>query len=258
MTPSVRLFDLSGKTALVTGASVGIGNYAARGLAAAGARVCLVSRSAADCADAVAEIVAAGGDAFHIPADLSSPAEIGRLAAEFADREPALHILVNNAGRMIQAPLEEFDADQWDAVVDLDLRAPFLLTQALLPALAKAADLDDPARVVMIGSVDGIKAPFLDTYPYPAAKAALHQLTRHLAKVLGPRGISVNAVAPGAFPSRTAAPVLAEHLQDFIDVTPLARIGRPDDIAGTIVYLTSRAGAFLNGSVLVLDGGLTA
>lgn len=249
------LFDLTGKSALVTGASVGIGNYAARGLAAAGARVCLVSRSAEDCAAAAAEI---GGDAWYLTADLSVPEEITRLAAEFTEREPALHVLVNNAGRMIQAPFEEFTVEQWDAVVDLDLRAPFLLTQALLPALSKAADLDDPARVIMIGSVDGIKPPFLDTYPYPAAKAALHQLTRQLAKVIGPRGIAVNAIAPGAFPSRTAAPVLAEHLQDFIDVTPLARIGRPDDMAGTVVYLAGRAGAFLNGSILVLDGGLTA
>ena len=252
------LFDLAGKTALVTGASVGIGNHIAHGLATAGAKVCLVSRNAEDCAVAVKEIENAGGQAFYLTADLSVPGEIARLAAEFAEREPSLHILVNNAGRMIQAPLEEFTVEQWDAVVDLDLRAPFLVTQAFLPLLSKAADPDDPARVIMIGSVDGIKPPFLDTYPYPAAKAAIHQLTRQLAKALGPRGISVNVIAPGAFPSRTAAPVLAEHLQDFIDVTPLGRIGRPNDLAGTIVYMTSRAGAFLNGSILVLDGGLTA
>lgn len=252
------LFDLTGKTALVTGASVGIGSYIAKGLAAAGARVCIVSRNAADCEMGVRQINDVGGDAFYLAADLSDPREIQRLASEFAAREPALHILVNNAGRMIQAPLEEFTAAQFDAVVDLDLRAPFLVTQSFLPLLKQAADLDDPARVIMIGSVDGIKPPFLDTYPYPAAKAAVHLLTRQLAKTLGPQGISVNAIAPGAFPSRTADPVLAEHLQDFIDVTPLARIGRPDDIAGTAVYMASRAGAFLNGSVVVLDGGLTA
>jgi NAD(P)-dependent dehydrogenase (short-subunit alcohol dehydrogenase family) len=253
-----RLFDLAGKTALVTGASVGIGNYIATGLAAAGARVCIVARTSADCEAVVRRIEDSGGDAFHLTADLSDAVEIERLAAEFAAREPALHILVNNAGRMIQAPLEEFTAAQWDAVVDLDLRAPFLVTQAFLPLLRQAADLDDPARVIMIGSVDGIKPPFLDTYPYPAAKAAIHHLTRQLAKTLGPQGISVNAIAPGAFPSRTADRVLAEHLQDFIEVTPLARIGRPDDIAGTAVYMSSQAGAFLNGAVIVLDGGLTA
>lgn len=253
-----ELFDLTGKTALVTGASVGIGNYAARGLAAAGARVCVVARNGEDCSLAVKEIAAAGGDAFFLTADLAVPGEITRLAAEFAAEESQLDILVNNAGRMIQAPLEQFTVEQWDAVVDLDLRAPFLITQAFLPLLLKAADPDDPARVIMIGSVDGIKPPFLDTYPYPAAKAALHHLTRQLAKTLGPKGITVNAIAPGAFPSRTADPVLAEHLQDFLDITPLGRIGRSDDIAGTVVYMASRAGAFLDGSVLVLDGGLTA
>jgi NAD(P)-dependent dehydrogenase (short-subunit alcohol dehydrogenase family) len=251
------LFDLTGKTALVTGASVGIGRMLAQGLADAGARVCIVSRSAGDCAKTVAEIEASGGVAFTIPADLSDPAEITRLASEFAEREPCLHILVNNAGRMIQAPIEEFPIEAWNAVMDLDLRAPFLVTQALIRSLEAAASMEDPARVVNIGSVDGIKPPFLDTFPYPAAKAALHHLTKHLALVLGPRGISVNAIAPGAFPSRTADPVLDIHLEDFIDKTPLARIGRPDDMAGTIVYMTSRAGSFLNGAVVVLDGGLT-
>jgi len=159
---------------------------------------------------------------------------------------------------MIQEPLESFTVEQWNAVVDLDLRTPFLMTQAFLPDLLKAADLDDPARVINIGSIDGIKPPFLQTYPYPAAKAALHHLTKQLSGTLGPRGISVNAIAPGAFPSRTADPILAEHLQDFIDITPLARIGRADDMAGTIVYMASRAGSFLNGSVIVLDGGIAA
>jgi NAD(P)-dependent dehydrogenase (short-subunit alcohol dehydrogenase family) len=252
------LFDLTGKTALVTGSTVGIGRMLAQGLADAGARVCIVSRNAEDCATAVKEIVDGGGDAFAIPADLSEPSELVRLAGEFAARQPALHILVNNAGRMAQAPLEDFTVEQWDQVMDLNLRAPFFLVQALLPALLAAADPDDPARVINIGSIDGIKPPFLDTFPYPAGKAALHHLTRQLAKTLGPRGISVNAIAPGAFPSRTADPILETHLQAFIDLTPLARIGRPDDMAGTVVYLASRAGSFLNGALIVLDGGLAA
>jgi NAD(P)-dependent dehydrogenase (short-subunit alcohol dehydrogenase family) len=252
------LFDLSGKVALVTGSSVGIGRMLAQGLADAGARVCIVSRSAEDCATAVAEIRDGGGEAFAIPADLSDPAEITRLAGVLASREPQLDILVNNAGRMAQASVEDFTVEQWDDVMDLNLRAPFFLTQALLPLLTAAADLDDPARVINIGSIDGIKAPFLDTFPYPAGKAALHHLTKQMSKTLGPRGISVNAIAPGAFPSRTADPILETHLQAFIDITPLARIGRPDDMAGTVVYVASRAGSFLNGSVIVLDGGLAA
>ncbi len=252
------LFDLSGKVALVTGASVGIGRMLAQGLADAGARVCIVSRNAADCERAVAQIVDGGGDAFFIAADLSNPEDIVRLGTQFAAREAKLDILVNNAGRMIQASVETFTVEQWDAVVDLDFRAPFFVVQALLPSLEAAADMNDPARIVNIGSIDGIKPPFLDTFPYPAAKAALHHLTKQLSRTLGPRGISVNAIAPGAFPSRTADPILEEHLQAFIDVTPLARIGRADDMAGTIVYMCSRAGAFLNGSVIVLDGGIAA
>lgn len=252
------LFDLTGKTALVTGASVGIGRMIAQGLADAGAAVCIVSRSAADCETAVSEIVAGGGKAFSLQANLLDVADIRRLANEFAERESALHILVNNAGMMVQAPLEEFSVEAWDNVLNLNLRAPFFLTQSLLPSLRAAANMDDPARVINIGSIDGIKPPFLDTYPYPASKAAIHHLTLQLSKTLGPQGISVNAIAPGAFPSRTANPILEEHLQDFIDVTPLARIGRPDDIAGTVVYMASRAGSFLNGSIIVVDGGIAA
>lgn len=252
------IFDLSGKVALVTGSSVGIGRMIAQGLADAGAKVYIVSRSTEDCDLAVKEIVAGGGRAESLPADLSDPAEIARLAAEMGEREPRLDILVNNAGRMIQEPFGEWTVEQWDQVMNLDLRAPFFLIQALAPMLEAGGSLEDPSRVINIGSIDGIKPPFLDTYPYPAAKAGLHHLTRQLAKTLAPRGIAVNAIAPGAFPSRTAAPILEVHLQDFIDVTPMARIGRPDDIAGTVVWMSSRAGSFLCGSIIVLDGGIVA
>ena len=254
----MTLFDLRGKRALVTGGSVGIGRMIAEGLACAGAHVTVVSRSEADCAEAVDAIRRSGGTADHITADLAQPDSIRELAATYRERAERLHILVNNAGRMIEENLDEFSVESWDAVVDLDLRAPFLMVQAFLPLLRGAADPDDPARIINIGSVDGIKPPFLDTYPYPASKAGIHQLTRQLARTLGPEGIAVNAIAPGAFPSRTADPVLAEHLDDFVAITPLRRIGRPDDMAGTAVYMASRAGAFLNGSIVVLDGGLVA
>lgn len=250
------LFDLTGKRALVTGASVGIGRMIAEGLAAAGATVYLVARGQNDLEEAVTTITAAGGRAVPIVADLAADDGVERVAAAYAEHEDRLDVLVNNAGTMAEAGLEDFTRRDWEDVTRLCLTVPFFLTQALLPSLRAAASLDDPARVINIGSADGIKAPFLSTYPYPAAKAGLHHLTRQLGKVLGPEGIAVNAIAPGAFPSRRSAPVLAEHLDDFIEATPLRRIGRPDDMAGTVIYLASRAGAFLDGAVLSLDGGL--
>lgn len=255
---NTALFDLTGKIALVTGSSVGIGRMIAQGLADAGAKVYVVSRTQSDCDQAVAEIVAGGGQAVALSADLTSFDEIQRLAREIETREGKLDILVNNAGQMFQAKFGEWTFEKWDAITDLQLRTPYFMVQEFASLLEAAGSMDDPSRVVNIGSVDGIKPPFLDTFPYPAAKAGVHAMTRQLAKVLAPRGIAVNAIAPGAFPSRTAAPILEEFLQDFLDVTPLDRIGRPDDMAGTIVWMCSRAGAFLCGSVIVLDGGLVA
>ncbi len=255
---SNALFDLSGKTALVTGSSVGIGRMIAQGLADAGAKVYIVSRTAADCEAAAREINEGGGEAVALACDLIDVEQIKQLAAEIERREGKLDILVNNAGQMTQAAFGEWTVDKWDLIANLQMRTPFFMIQEFAGLLEKAGSMDDPARVINIGSVDAIKPPFLDTFPYPAAKAGVHTMTRQLAKVLAPRGIAVNAIAPGAFPSRTAAPILAEHLQDFIDVTPLARIGRPDDMAGTVVWMASRAGAFLCGSIIVLDGGLVA
>lgn len=251
-----HLFDITGKVAIVTGASVGIGRMLADGLAAAGAKVYLIARNAEDLQAAVEQIRADGGDAHGIVADLSDQSQIKRAAAEFAAQEDKLHVLVNNAGAMAENTIEDFSIEEWDLVTNMLMRAPFFLAQALLPQLRGAASMDDPARIINIGSADGIKAPFLSTFPYPAAKAGIHHLTRQMAKVLGPEGIAVNAIAPGAFPSRRAAPVLEVHLDDFIAATPLRRIGRPDDMAGTVVYMSSRAGSYLNGAVLSLDGGL--
>jgi NAD(P)-dependent dehydrogenase (short-subunit alcohol dehydrogenase family) len=249
------LFSVEGKVALVTGGSRGIGLMIARGFVEAGARVYISSRKAATCDEAAAEL-SKFGSCVSLPADLSSEEECVRLASEIAAREPALHVLVNNAGANWGAPLEEFPASGWDKVLDLNLKAPFFLTRAFLPLLEEAATADDPARVVNVGSIDGLHVPPMNTYSYSTSKAALHHLTRVLAKELGPRHITVNAVAPGPFESKMMAATLDAFGKEIAARAPLGRIGRPDDMAGVVVYLTSRAGAYVTGSVLAVDGGI--
>ena len=249
------LFDLSGKTAVVTGGTRGIGLMMARGLLSAGARVYISSRKAEACAAAEREL-SQYGPVTAIPADLSTEPECLRLAREIAGREQALHVLVNNAGATWGAPIEEFPAAAWDKVVDLNLKAPFFLTRAFLPMLEAAGTRDDPARVINVGSIDGLHVPSLPTYPYSASKAGLHHLTRVLAKELGPRQITVNAVAPGPFESKMMAATLQAFGDVIAEAAPLRRIGRPDDMAGVAVYLASRAGAYVTGAVIPVDGGL--
>jgi NAD(P)-dependent dehydrogenase (short-subunit alcohol dehydrogenase family) len=249
------LFDLSGKTAVVTGGTRGIGLMIARGLLQAGARVYLSSRKPDACAAAAAEL-AEYGTVSAIAADLSTEAEALRLAAAVGEQEQALNVLVNNAGATWGAPLEEFPAAAWDKVVDLNLKAPFFLTRAFLPLLEAAGTHDDPARVINIGSIDGLRVPPLPTYAYSASKAGLHQMTRVLAKELGPRRITVNAVAPGPFESKMMAATLRTFGDAIAEAAPLRRIGRPDDMAGVAIYLASRAGAYVTGAVIPVDGGI--
>jgi NAD(P)-dependent dehydrogenase (short-subunit alcohol dehydrogenase family) len=251
----MNLFDLSGKTAVVTGGTRGIGLMMARGLLESGASVYLSSRKADACATA-AEELSQYGAVTAIPADLSAEEECLRLAAEISGREPAVHILVNNAGATWGAPLAEFPASAWDKILNLNLKAPFFLTRAFLPALEAAGTADDPARVINVGSIDGLHVPSLPVFSYAASKAGLHHLTRVLAKELGPRHITVNAVAPGPFESKMMAATLDAFGKEIAARAPLGRIGRPDDMAGVVVYLTSRAGAYVTGSVIAVDGGI--
>ncbi len=251
-----ELFSTAGKTCLVTGGTRGIGLMVARGLLQAGAaRVYVSSRKAQACEQAAQEL-SAYGDAVPLPADISTEAECLRLAQEVADREGALHVLVNNAGATWGAPLEEFPAQAWDKVLDLNVKAPFFLTRALLPQLRAAGTADDPARVINIGSVDGLHVPLNPTYSYSASKAAVHQLTRVLARELGPQHVTVNAVAPGPFESKMMAATLETYGDAIAAAAPLGRIGRPDDMAGVAVFLASRAGAYVTGTVIPVDGGL--
>jgi NAD(P)-dependent dehydrogenase (short-subunit alcohol dehydrogenase family) len=251
----MELFDLSGKVAVVTGGTRGIGLMMARGLLQAGARVYVSSRKKEAGDTAVAELSALG-KVTSLPADLSREDECLRLAAEIGEREDALHILVNNAGATWGEPLATFPASAWDKVLDLNLKSPFFLTRAFLPLLEEAATDDDPARVVNVGSIDGLHVPPMHTYSYSASKAALHHLTRVLARELGPRHITVNAVAPGPFESKMMAETLKNFGPAIAERAPLRRIGRPDDMAGVVVYLTSRAGAYVTGAVIPVDGGI--
>jgi NAD(P)-dependent dehydrogenase (short-subunit alcohol dehydrogenase family) len=251
-----NLFSIEGKVALVTGGSRGIGLMIARGYAENGARVYVSSRDADACATVAAELSKVGTCA-AIPGDLAQPAEVKRVAGELAAREPALHILVNNAGANWGAPIEEYPDSAWDKVLALNVKSVFHLTVALLPQLAAAATPDDPARVINIGSIDGIQVPALETYAYSASKAAVHHLTRVLARKLASRDITVNAVAPGPFESKMMAATLEKFRDSLVKTIPRKRIGEPEDMAGIAIYLASRAGAYLTGAVIPVDGGIS-
>jgi len=250
------LFSIEGKIALVTGGTRGIGRMIARGYVEAGARVYISARNSEVCQEVAAEL-SRGGSCVALPADLSTEAGAVHLADEIASREPALHVLVNNAGANWGAPLAEYPDAAWDKLLALNVKAVFHLTRALLPRLEEATRPGDPARVINIGSIDGFHVPALETYAYSTSKAAVHHLTRVLAKQLAPRGITVNAVAPGPFESKMMAATLDRFRDVIVDACPLSRIGEPEDMAGIAIYLASRAGAYVTGAVIPVDGGIS-
>lgn len=249
------LFSIKDKVAVVTGGSRGIGLMIARGMVEAGAKVYISSRKA-DVCDAVAKELSEIGECVSIPADLSGEEGILTLAQGVAAQDDKVHILVNNAGAAWGAPIEEYPDHAWTKVMNLNVKAIFELTRALLPQLQAAASAEDPARVINIGSIDGLRVPVLENYAYSASKSAVHMLTRHLAHHLVDRHINVNAIAPGLFPSNMTK-FIFEHMEDqVVQTIPMGRHGRPDDMAGTAIYLSSRAGSYLTGAIIPVDGGV--
>jgi NAD(P)-dependent dehydrogenase (short-subunit alcohol dehydrogenase family) len=249
------LFSIAHKTALVTGGSRGIGKMIATGFVDAGAKVYISSRKK-DVCDEVAAELSERGTCIAIPADLSSEEECRRLANDISERESSLDILVNNAGATWGAPLAEHDEKSFERVMALNVKAVFHLTKYLTPLLQAAGNLEEPARVINIGSIDGLQVPTMETYSYSASKAAVHQLTRHLAKRLAPT-VTVNAIAPGPFESKMMASTLAAFGDEIAASAPLRRIGRPSDMAGTAIFLSSRAGSYLTGAIIPVDGGIS-
>lgn len=255
--PQQDLFDVRGKVAVVTGGSRGIGFMIARGLLQAGAEVVITSRKA-DALGAAATELSQFGTVTGFAADIATESGVDALVHAIRTKYDRVDLLVNNAGATWGAPIGEFPASGWDKILSTNVHGVFALTQALLPQLRAGATAADPARVINIGSVDGLRVPMMENYSYSASKAAVHMLTRHLAKRLASEQITVNAIAPGPFESKMTAFLLAsdEGRDAVASTVPLGRIGEADDIVGTTLFLASRAGAYLTGAIIPLDGGI--
>ena len=249
-----ELFSLKGRVALVTGGSRGIGRMIAEGFLAQGARVYISARKAAAC-DAAAKEMSALGECISIPADVSQVENVRALAAAIAQREPKLDILVNNAGAAWAAEFDEFPESGWDKVVDLNMKAPFFLTQALLGPLREAAKTHR-AKVINIASIDGISVNPWETYSYAASKAGVIHLTKRMATRLAREGIIVSGIAPGPFRSEMNVQA-RDHADEVAQRVPAGRVGEPEDMAAAAIYLASRAGDFVVGETIVVDGGVT-
>ena len=246
-----QLFSVRGKVAVVTGGSRGIGEMIARGYIENGAKVYITARKAEAC-NALAQELSKHGECISIPADLSKMSEIERFAGEIEKREKKIDILVNNAGATWGETFDKFPEEGWDKVIDLNLKSIFFLTQRLVKRLEAAATAEDFARVINIGSIDGMHVSGIETYSYAASKAGVIHMTKMMAKFLAPRKIAVNAIAPGFFPSKMTAAIPVDAVAN---ATPFKRAGRPEDMAGVALYLSSKASGFVCGAVIPVDGG---
>lgn len=251
------LFSLSGKKALVTGGAQGLGRMIAEGLLRAGATVAITSRKA-DICEAAADEMASLGTCVALPADLSTPEAAVDLVLRYREALGECHILVNNAGKTWGGAVDTFPDKAWPGVMAVNVQTPFTMIRELLPELSAAGAPLDPARIINIGSVAGMKTEKLQAYSYAASKAAVHMLSRDLAGDLAERNITVNAVIPGFFPTKMTAHMRDEDHIDpaLIAHIPMRRLGTPEDIAGIVVFLCSRAGAYITGAQIPVDGGV--
>ena len=250
-----QLFSLRGRSALVTGGSRGIGRMIAEGFLRAGARVYISARKAEAC-DATAKELSAIGPCVSLPADVSTLDGIKALVAAYQKHEPSLDILVNNAGAAWGAPYAEFPESGWDKVVDLNMKSPFFLTQALHGALKAAGTPESPSKVINVASIDGISVNPWETYSYAASKAGLIHLTKRMSLRLIQDGIVVSGIAPGPFASEMNKDA-RDHADEVAARVPAGRIGGDDDMAGVAIYLASKAGDYVVGQTIAVDGGVT-
>jgi len=254
-----NLFSMKGKTCLITGGSRGLGAYMAQGFLEAGAkRVYITARKTEACLAAAQEL-SQFGDCVALPGDVATTEGLANLVEQITKRESHLDVLVNNAGTGWGAPFGQFPEKGWDKVMDINVKSPFFLTQALLPLLKNNANKENTASVINIGSIAGLLGNGLDNYSYAVSKSAIHQATRILATELAATHIRVNAIAPGRFYSKmteflsTDEAAFAEEIKGI----PMSRWGEPTDIAGVAIMLASQAGAFITGQIIPVDGGTT-
>ena len=252
-----NLFSVAGKSVLITGGSRGIGLMMAQGFVQNGAKVYISSRKAEVCAAVSAEL-SKHGTCTTIPADLTTNEGRAALVTELSAQEDKLDVLINNAGAAWGEPFDNFPEKGYDRCMDINVKAVFMLTRDLTPLLEASASQDNPARVINVGSIDGLRVPMMPNFPYGVSKAAVHQLTKVLAIELGKRKITVNAIAPGPFESQMTEFFLGneEGQESISTICPLGRIGSPEDMIGIAIYLSSRAGAYVNGAVIPVDGGI--